>query len=381
MRPALTDHSMPALTGLRGLCALWVLFYHAWAYAIPREIVFTLFGETFRFHVFLSLGWSGVQVLFVLSAFLLTTPYARYNAGLARKPRVGKYLLRRVARVFPAFHVQLILLLLIGWFVFGRLTVELAQLPQYFLMLFVPPPIGVGSPAHINGVWWTLPIELSFYLALPLLGWLAAWRLKWVLLLLSLGTMAVWRYYTVGVLDVEAKNLWAGQLPGSMDAFGLGMLGAVVHVHFTQPGVISPGYRRVMLALLAMTPLVFFGLGHWMAEQFDVYWGITTIFFSWTPLFNLAVTIVILNLAINQSVVSRLLGNRWIVYSGVISYGVYLWHPPAAQWLMRQPWIADFDGYQFPRLAISMFICAVVAATLSWFLVEKRAIAFTRRFK
>ena len=105
------DHSMPALTGLRGLCALWVLLYHAWVYVTPQEITFPLFGEVFRFHVAMSIGWSGVQILFVLSAFLLTTPFARYNAGLGGRPGVSKYLARRIARVFPAYHAQLLLLL------------------------------------------------------------------------------------------------------------------------------------------------------------------------------------------------------------------------------------------------------------------------------
>lgn len=372
---------MPALTGLRGLCALWVLVYHAWAYSIPKEIVFTLFGETFRFHVFISLGWSGVQVLFVLSAFLLTLPYAQYNAGLRAKPRTGFYLLRRIARVFPAFHTQLLLLVLLGWVVSKSLLVQPEQWLQYLLMLFVPPPVGVGAPEHINGVWWTLPIELSFYLLLPLISAFAAWRWRWLLLPLCLLSMVAWRYYVVGVLVPDAKPLWVAQLPGSMDAFGLGMLGAILHVQYTAAGGNLEKYKSVLTKLLILTPLIFFGLGHWMAEQFDVYWAATPIFFLWTPLFNATVLILILNFALHRTLLAQLLGSRVFYFFGIVSYGVYLWHPPMGQWLLTLPIIEQMEGYKFPRLALLMFITTTAAATLSWVLVEKRAIGLVRKIK
>jgi hypothetical protein len=69
------DHSIPALTGCADYVHLWVLLYHAWAYATPQAITWVLFDTEIRVHVFFSLGWSGVQILFVLPAFLLTTPY------------------------------------------------------------------------------------------------------------------------------------------------------------------------------------------------------------------------------------------------------------------------------------------------------------------
>ena len=81
------DHNLPALTGLRGLAALWVLIYHAWVYVTPQEILLDVLGSTIRVHTFFSLGWSAVQLLFVLSGFLLTLPYARANAGLAPAAR------------------------------------------------------------------------------------------------------------------------------------------------------------------------------------------------------------------------------------------------------------------------------------------------------
>ena len=371
---------MPALTGLRGMAALWVLVYHAWVYVTPKALLFTFFGEPVRAHVFISLGWAGVQVLFVLSAFLLTLPYARANAGLAERPRIPHYLLKRFARVFPAYYLQLLLLVIIAWLFSGEYIVKLSDTVEYLFMLFVPPPVGVGAPTSVNGVWWTLPIELSFYLVLPLIASLAAWNRKTLLILVSLVTMVVWRYYIIDMVQPSNNvHMWMYQLPGSMDSFGLGMIGAIIHVQYTESRRSSKGYQVALGVLLCIVPLIFLSVGVWMAEEFASYWTKSPILFLWTPIFSAGVLIVILNAARNQALVNTLLGNRVVLYLGTISYGIYLWHPPIGGWLLSSPLIRNMDTYQFPRLALLMFLASVFAATISWFLVEKKAIALLKK--
>jgi peptidoglycan/LPS O-acetylase OafA/YrhL len=371
------SHSLPALTGLRGLAALWVLVYHAWVYVSPREILLPLFGESMRVHVFFSLGWAGVQVLFVLSGFLLTLPYARANAGLSQRPRTPRYFLRRVARVFPAYYLQLMVLIGISLVVSGVWLVSWANAVQYLLMLFVPPPLGIGAPETVNGVWWTLPIELSFYLVLPLIAGLADSRRKLLLVVAPLLSMLAWRYFVMHVIQpVSTPHVWMYQLPGSMDTFGLGMLGAVLHVQYANSSAV---YKRWLGALFWLTPLMFVLLGMWMAADYAVYWKGAPILYLWTPLFGAAVLIVILNCALNRAFLNTLLGNRAIFYLGTVSYGLYLWHAPIGNWLLDTPLIAAMQGYRFPRMALLMLLCSLAAASLSWYLVEAKAIALARR--
>ncbi|MEZ5501529.1 MAG: acyltransferase [Halioglobus sp.] len=373
-------HSLPALTGLRGLAALWVLVYHAWVYATPREILLELLGEPIRVHVFFSLGWAGVQVLFVLSGFLLTLPYARANAMGRAHPRVSRYLLRRVARVFPAYYLQLLLLVVISLFTTGVLLVNWSNAVQYLLMLFVPAPVGIGAPASVNGVWWTLPIELSFYLVLPLVARLADHRRKLLLVVLSLLSMLLWRFFVVTVIQPAIDPpVWIYQLPGSMDTFGLGMLGAVLHVQFAGNSGPASVYSRRLATLLWATPILFVALGMWMARDYAEYWTGAPILYLWTPLFGAAVLVVILNCALNRAWLNALLGNRAVFYLGTVSYGLYLWHAPIGSWLLGSSLIADMQSYPFPRLAALMFLGSLAAASLSWYLVEARAIAAARR--
>ena len=79
--------------------------------------------------------------------------------------------------------------------------------------------------APLNLVWWTLPIELSFYLLLPLLGWCAGfinWR---VLLLSSLLITLVWRFLIFSMAEVDnyvAILPVLDSLPGTLFTFMLG---------------------------------------------------------------------------------------------------------------------------------------------------------------
>ena len=168
------------LTGVRGWAALWVFMYHAWVYAKYPPLVVELFGLPVDLTPLFSMGGVGVTIFFVLSGFLLATPFAQWQAGQRERPRLGRYLFRRVMRVFPAYYVQLAILLLIAVWVPGQPGIDdWGALFRHLLMLFTPPPLGT---LPINNVWWTLPIEFSFYLVLPLLALLLRPGRWWLLL-------------------------------------------------------------------------------------------------------------------------------------------------------------------------------------------------------
>jgi peptidoglycan/LPS O-acetylase OafA/YrhL len=164
-----------------------------------------------------------------------------------------------------------------------------------------------------------------------------------------------------------------------MDTFGLGMLGAVIHVQYSEQRERFAQYQKWLTGLLCLTPFIFVFLGIWMADEYETYWTVSSIFFLWTPIFGSAVLIVILNCAQNQWLTNKLLANRIVFYLGTISYGVYLWHAPIGRWLLDTPLIASMEGYQFPRMALLMFCGSFLLASISWYLVESRAIALARK--
>lgn len=376
-RPPPPAGEIDALTGLRGFAALWVLVYHVWVAATPRRIEFPLGSWTLDFTPFFSIGWAGVQIFFVLSGFLLAQPYVRWQAGAAARPDVGPYLARRCVRVLPGYYLQLMLLIVLAWTLDGRQVIAgVGGALGYAGMLFVPEPIGVPL---LNQVWWTLPIEFSFYLALPLLaGLLRGWRVL-LLLLLAMGIMVAWRWFAITVLadaPPDARRALGYQLPGALDSFAMGMVTAFMY----QRGGVAAwlgarSWRREWLALAgAMLGLC---LLYWVHYGYRAYWSPSAITFLWTPLFSVATAALIFAAAAGSWPLRQIFANRLALYLGTVSYGIYLWHYPLLGWLAAA--IPAREGYALFWLLPACLGATVMAAALSWRWVEQPAIAWVRR--
>ena len=370
------DGEIAALTGLRGFAALWVLLFHVWGAAGPRRITLEAAGWHLDFTPFFSIGWAGVQVFFVLSGFLLALPYVDWRAGRRARPAALPYLARRCARVLPGYYLQLIILIALAWQLDGRWVIGgIGDLSGYLGMTFLPEPLGV---VMLNDVWWTLPIEFSFYLALPLLAPLLHRRRLWLLLALALGAMLLWRGLTIALwaaeLPLGARFHLGYQLPGSLDSFGLGMAAAVLFRGGLGGWLAAAGPRRELVAAAGMALAA--ALLYWMHFGYRAYWTPVPITFLWTPLFCLAVAAVVLGAAGGSAMLHRLLANQLMLYLGTVSYGIYLWHNPILRWLKDVP--APFAGYALPWLLPICLSATVVAAALSWHWVERPLIAWVR---
>ena len=125
----------------------------------------------------------GVPIFFVISGFLI-------SASLDRNPNLRNYAINRCLRIYPALWTSSLVTLLI-LFVFGNriweaihasganafMTVAQWLTAQFSIAQFYNPAVfranfGIG---HLNGSLWTIPVELQFYLALPILA-ACLWR-------------------------------------------------------------------------------------------------------------------------------------------------------------------------------------------------------------
>ena len=150
---------VPGLDLLRAVAILWVMFYHA-------EVIGVLAGD----HPVADFGWMGVDLFFVLSGYLiggqLFRPYAR---GLAPEP--GRFYARRLLRTLPAYLV--VVALYFTWPAFNeRATIQ----PLWQFLTFTENLlIDFSHPKSFSHV-WSLCVEEQFYLAAPLVVWLAVRR-------------------------------------------------------------------------------------------------------------------------------------------------------------------------------------------------------------
>ena len=118
----------------------------------------------FDFARLLSNGNTGVALFFALSGFLLSRPYWHALEVRAPMPSTSRYFLRRAARILPAYYACLTGLIVInqlwqqeGW---------LSDIVTHYLFVF---NFFESSIFSINPPFWTVAVEVQFYLLLPML--------------------------------------------------------------------------------------------------------------------------------------------------------------------------------------------------------------------
>ena len=145
---------MPPLDGLRGIAILLVLGLH-FSNELPSRGLWHLLQAALKF------GWSGVDLFFVLSGFLITGILldSRESPSYFRS-----FYIRRVLRIFPVYYVSLVVVLFVlpAWSASYRASV--GETAMFFLYL---QSWYTGHFRFIVGHYWSLGVEEQFYFAWP----------------------------------------------------------------------------------------------------------------------------------------------------------------------------------------------------------------------
>jgi peptidoglycan/LPS O-acetylase OafA/YrhL len=294
------------LDGLRGLCALYVLLFHCWAYTFrgfPRY-------RGPEWLLWLGFGRLAVVMFLIVSGFSLAMAAARNGWHLGS---LGRYARRRAWRILPAYWAALAFSLVIAWTVVrqphsGVPTSESVVVYGLLLQDLIAAP----TP---NGAFWSISVEALLYGLLPLL----------VLLCRRIGPAAMLAVVTVPVVVIgfvvfggsppQGDNWLA---PHLVPAFAAGVVAA---------GVVAAGdrFHRVpwaLLSVLAAAPvgiLVLHQGSRWMVGNY--YWLDLAV----AP----AMTMLLLTVVSGRPAgLIRLLDSRPLKRLGSISYSLYLIHLP-----------------------------------------------------
>ena len=364
----------PLFDSLRALAALSIVLLHALWYggAFGDEAVRDYAG---RLDV-------GVTIFFVISGFLLYRPFVQAYVADDEQPALSAYAWRRFLRIVPAYWVLLVAVAL--WLgVEGILTAS--GVPVYFGFLQLYDPDGIPGPL---GPTWTLCVEVTFYAFLPVfalavarLGRSAADRIR--VQLIAVGALIAASFlfkvvlFATGALDgvTVLDYRLAASLPASLDQFGAGMMLAVLSVWDAERDGSALG--RIgswpwLLAALAFALSANIGLPVGLFADFTpAEWLLRTLTY-------VLVAVPLLLPAIfgpqEVGVVRRLLANRALLWIGLVSYGLYLYHVPAIVQL-RDWGLADL-GFLHPyvRWTLAAIAAGLVLAALSYYLVERPAL-------
>jgi peptidoglycan/LPS O-acetylase OafA/YrhL len=366
-------HYSDGLTGLRGFAALWVLVYHTWVASTPRLISIELGSFSVDLTPFFSGGWAGVDILYTLSGFLLTLPFAEAAIKDNDGPRLLPYFYRRVLRVFPAYYFQLAILLILAW---AGIAGSFPKTGNLLAHLLIAHNISFEYFTTINGIWWTLPVEFSFYLVLPLLAILLR-RRRWPLLLAGAVILSVsYRFVAFQSIiqrSVEYKVWVLEQLPGRIDQFVLGMLTAYFSVRSRRAATSDrePSQRLppTLYVLVGIAGIV--GFLYVLHVNVSRYWEGHFLLYIWHGCASFFIALLIYGIASGSSLGKLFFGGRFIVIVGVVSYSLYLWHLPVIDWVQRWALFVNHKGYLFPVLFLVVLPVSLGAAMLSYLFVER----------
>ena len=230
---------VPAFDGYRAFAILGIVIFHV----LINAGVVVRAGGSLGGQLIWGFGPQLVDVLFIVSGFVVYLP------TVAQKGRFGSasaYAIRRGARLFPAYWLSLVIMLLIMASQpgipmpdFGNLASNFSGQQTLIQMADSMNKIGFGFDTPL----WTLTLEVGFYIVLPFIA-AAYFRRPFVGLAIALLIAVFWRELWLHIGDVES---WFGfdigirralelhfnsinQLPSWAFSFASGMTGAWIYV-------------------------------------------------------------------------------------------------------------------------------------------------------
>jgi len=354
----------PVLHGLRGLAAMAVLLFH-WKGSYPHAALaykdVTFLGTNWDLFFWANMGWNGVHWFFVLSGYLLAAKLLQDQTTLSAGA-IGRFWQRRILRIYPGVWAQLTLLLPFSYLMGLHAGYDWYQVLGNYLLWSHPMP---GGTQFFNGVYWTLPLELSFYLLLPFIVLLHRWLGFWTVLMLATAVTLGWRFGLVWLNETGRAQIpltvLRTVLPGMLFIF---MAGYAI-TRFPQN---MSDRTRYGLLFFGLAAYVFWHLllveRRGSAPRFEAF------MLTW-ELVLAALIAFIVALLLKPLWGFRWLGSRPLVFLGDISFGIYLWHFPVLR-LLRRVVPGNWATEEASWMALG--ICLVVTlplAVMSYRLVEK----------
>lgn len=313
---------IPALDGLRALAVLLVILFHAWTF-VPGYL--QKGQNPSQYAIFY--GKTGVQLFFVLSGFLLSLPYAQWAFGLRSRPETLMFYKRRALRVGPAYWVSLVILILTG-------PLTLSALKDLALHIVFLSNTTWETTFSINGVYWTMAIEVQFYALLPAIGWALKTLsqkigvLRATAVLFSILVVISLLSYTLGNVSalnsiplVSSALLTYSAMPYWLAVFGCGISCSILYTYLQKVAHLDRRQARRLPGIF--TRLFLLGALFALALAFVPALHATFALDLW---FGVAYTGLLVGVLFGAPILRKPFESRLMRFIGLTSYSFYIWH-------------------------------------------------------
>ena len=296
-----------SLDGLRGIAILLVFFYHY----LPDN-------PHNPFSWIANLGWTGVDLFFVLSGFLIT--------GILYDTRTSinffkVFYARRALRLFPLYFFAVAIVLCVGLIVHTPITWKALPFYIYGANLMLPLKNGVPDfTAYFNCYhFWSLALEEQFYSIWPLVVFFVAKR-RPLMQICATGILFALVFRIVLTHYSASTQILYTELPSRMDSL---LVGALLALTLREPAPHTWRTRTRLYSVIAASCLILAVLLLWARTLVFT----SSVMTSWGYSLLASVYVCVLALAlVPGTAINRLGRNSVLRFYGRYSYGLYVWH-------------------------------------------------------
>ena len=335
----------PDIDGLRAVAVLGVVIYHAFPWMLPG-------------------GFTGVDIFFVISGYLISgILYKGHSTG---NFSFKEFYARRIRRLFPALITVLLLCLAYGWLIL--LPDEFHQLGKHVAAgtLFIQNLVFWQESGYFDTAatlkpllhLWSLAVEEQFYIFFPPLL-LVIWKRKWPLVAI-MGALMITTFILNVVMSVQNSTTDFFLTPYRAWEFLGGSLLAWWHYDKGHEDEL-PSYREAF----SWMGVLLLGLGMACVHTGDAYPG-------WRALLPVTGTLMLMEggagTGVSGAWVNRkILSHTAVVWIGLISYPLYLFHWPVLSFVHIVKGENPNPGYMLMALLVGFML-----TVLTYYFIEKK---------
>jgi len=358
----------PELDGLRGSAILLVVVFHYSRFIRPGPIAD-------HFIAYANIAWSGVDLFFVLSGFLIGGILIDYRDA---QNLISVFYIRRALRIFPLYF-----LVLSSYVLCIALPVDVPYLftgsvPLWSYVTFLQnfAMSWYGSGAAYLGPTWSLAVEEQFYLLFPLVVfYIAPRKLPYVLMAAIVVAISL-RVALFHYFSMDNFLAFYVLMPCRADALSIGVLCAIVYRSPHLSGLVARNIKCLRLAVAGLLLCFVFAIDPIFSSKIMIFGG-------YTLLSLLYGTVLLISILGPDGLIRRVTNVAWLRSLGKIAFGVYLIH------LAIVGFVAAALTGDAPRLnTVSDVLISVLSLTItvfvaraSWEYFERHFVKFGGRFE
>lgn len=364
-------NNIKPLDGVRALAIVLVLIWHYFDCQV-RDLTN---GGIITYLKFLTYcTWSGVDLFFVLSGFLIGR-ILLFNRGSRNYFR--SFYARRFLRIFPAYYLVLLAYFIIIWTGLSShfpWLIPVNDTSHFYSYLFYTQNFWMGSGGAASnwlGVTWSLAVEEQFYLLIPLLVFLINPK--------YLPKLLVFFIILAPICRALLQNMGAYVLlPARMDSLSLGVLIAYFHLN----GSLEKMVQRRKGILIFFWIILFLSL-YFIKEEKSSLSGIGGVFIHTVLALFYGIFIVLAVTSAENSFLVKALSKTWMSFIARISYMIYLTHQVflglLQQLILNQ--YPKISNYKEILVTILALVTTILFSAFSYYYFEKPILNIGKKFK